>query len=91
MAFLICGDLFDDAVVSQLRDLQPDWMLFPFARCFSGGACDQKRWDTEELPEYLNRVRMVGVPSLMVNYLGGASLTGDNTFGGLLLRRHKEN
>lgn len=82
MAFLLCGDLFDDAVVSSFQNLSADWMLFPFARCFSDGTADQNRWDTEELPEYARRVRMAQTPALMVNYLTDSSLPDDNSFGG---------
>jgi N-carbamoylputrescine amidase len=82
VAFLLCGDLFDDGIAGRLRDIRPNWLLFPFARCFGDGSVDQRRWDTEELPEYLARVRLVGVPTLMVNYLGSASIPGDNSFGG---------
>lgn len=81
-AFLICGDLFDDAIISRFRNLKPAWLLFPFARCFSDGSYDQQRWDSEEIPHYLDRVRMAGVPTLMVNYLGGNSLPEDKSFGG---------
>jgi len=81
-AFLICGDLFDDDIVNQFKALLPDWMLFPLARCFSDGSMDQHRWDTEELPDYLARVRMSETPTLMVNYLADAKLTDGNSFGG---------
>jgi N-carbamoylputrescine amidase len=85
VAFLLCGDLFDDAIVSRFRGLGADWMLFPFARCFSDGSVDQVRWDTEELPEYALRVRMARTPALMVNYLGDPSLGDDNSFGGAFM------
>jgi len=39
--FLICGDLFEDDLVAQVRNLQPDWLLFPFARCFDDLSYDQ--------------------------------------------------
>ena len=81
-AFLLCGDLFDDAIVGRFRGLGADLMLFPFARCFSDGTVDQARWDREELPAYAERVRMAGTPALMVNYLADGSLQGDNSFGG---------
>ncbi|MBN1935278.1 MAG: carbon-nitrogen hydrolase family protein, partial [Anaerolineae bacterium] len=61
LAFLICGDLFDDSIVERVRALEPDWVLFPFARCFDDGLYDQARWDREERPEYQQRVRRIGV------------------------------
>ena len=81
-AFLICGDLFDDNILSRLGRLKPDCLLFPFARCFPDGSADQHRWDAEELPEYIARVKMIGAPALMVNYLAGSHLADGNSFGG---------
>jgi predicted amidohydrolase len=82
VGFLLCGDLFDDDILSRFRDLRADWLLFPFARCFSDGTVDQDCWDREELPEYLERVKMVRTPALMANYLADSSLKDDNGFGG---------
>ncbi|MBN2391282.1 MAG: carbon-nitrogen hydrolase family protein [Anaerolineae bacterium] len=82
VVFLLCGDLFDDALVQQVRMLEPDWLLFPFARSFADGACDQTRWDRQELGEYAERVRMTGVTTLLVNSLCGDDLQDDGTFGG---------
>ena len=83
MAVLLCGDLFDDAVVAQARGLAPDWVLLPFARCFAGGGADQARWDREEMPAYAERVRRLGASTLMVNYLADdATLPDDGSFGG---------
>jgi predicted amidohydrolase len=80
-AFLICGDLFDDAIVHRFRALGPDWLLYPLARCFSEGAIDQQRWQEEELPDYVERVQRIGTTALMVNYLAGRDLMG-GAFGG---------
>ena len=72
VSFLVCGDLFDDGIVDRLRAARPDLLLVPFARCFADGAVEQARWEREELPAYCARVRRVGVPALLVNYLGAA-------------------
>jgi N-carbamoylputrescine amidase len=82
MAFLLCGDLFDDETVSRFRGLSADWMLFPFARSFPDGEADQERWDREELPEYAARVALAKTPALMVNYITDDSLPDDRSFGG---------
>ena len=82
VAFLICGDLFDNTIVSRLKALNPDWLFFPFARCFSDGSIDQQRWDTEELPDYAARVALTGTTTLMVNYFADPDLNDGNTFGG---------
>jgi len=82
VAFLLCGDLFDDDLVQRVRTLNPDWLLFPFARGFDDGTCDQARWEREELGAYAARVRMAGVTTLLVNYLDDGDLEDDNSFGG---------
>jgi N-carbamoylputrescine amidase len=82
LGFLLCGDLFDDTIIQRFLGLRPDWLLFPFARCFSDGTANQLRWDKEELPEYAARIKMIRTPALMVNYLADGSLPDDNSFGG---------
>lgn len=82
VAFLLCGDLFDDQIVLRFRSLGADWLLFPFARDLTDGTADQARWDREELPEYLRRIQMAQTPALMVNYLADGSLGGDHSIGG---------
>jgi predicted amidohydrolase len=82
VAFLLCGDLFDDDLVRQVRALDLDWLLFPFARSFDNGTWDQARWDRQELHEYVARVRMIGVTTLLANYLCGDDLRDDGSFGG---------
>jgi len=83
VAFLICGDLFDDEILRRVRDLRPDWLLFPFARCFDDGSYDQERWDREEWAEYVQRVRLAGIPTLMANYLADRVMLG-GAFGGAM-------
>lgn len=86
LALLICGDLFDERAVARVRAAAPDWLLFPFARCFTGGGSSQVRWDVEEMPAYTERVRLAGVPALMVNYLADTvSLPEDQSFGGAFI------
>jgi predicted amidohydrolase len=84
VAILVCGDLFDDVIVAKVRALGPDFLLFPFTRCFSDGSYNQKRWDREELPKYVNRVKMIGALTLMANYLASESLKEDDSFGGAI-------
>ncbi len=83
-SYLICGDLFDDGLINRLRRLRPEWLLFPFARCFEDGSYDQKRWDTEEKPEYINRVEQAGVTTFMVNYIADKENAG-GSFGGAMV------
>ncbi len=81
VAFLVCGDLFDDRLVDEIHRERPGLLLVPFARALSGGGHDQQRWDREELPQYEARVRRAATPALLVNYLdedyvGGAMVIG---------------
>ncbi len=81
VACIICGDLFDDDVTGRVRSCKPDWLLMPFARCFSDGSYNQARWDRDEMPEYCRRIAMMGCTTLMVNYLADRGLMG-GSFGG---------
>lgn len=85
MAFLICGDLFDDGLVRRVRALAPDWLLYPFARDYVGETPVQTWWDREEKAAYLEQVRRVGVTTLMVNYWAGEGLPDDTSFGGAMV------
>jgi len=82
--FLICGDLFGDTTIAQVRDLRPDWILFPFARSFDSEVADLEHWEREEQFRYAERVRMTGVTTLMVNYLADQPGMGD-CFGGAMV------
>lgn len=82
-AFLICGDLFSDELIAQIEELRPDWILFPFARCFEDGIYDQKRWE-EEKRKYIERVKLAGSITLMVNYFADKELDG-GSFGGAMV------
>lgn len=83
MAFLICGDLFNDRIVQRVRVLAPDWLLFPFARCFGDGSYNQAQWENKELPEYVARIKTIGRTALMTNYLADQDMLG-GAFGGAM-------
>lgn len=84
VAFLICGDLFDDNLLRQVRELRPDWLLYPFARCFDSEVADRKQWYREEQYVYAERVGTVGVATLMTNILTEDSSSGCY-FGGSMV------
>jgi len=84
-AILICGDLFDDNVLSMLGSIRPDFVLFPFARCFSSKVNDiQEEWDEVEKYEYINQAGRTGATVAMVNYIGTAYIN-DTSFGGAFI------
>jgi predicted amidohydrolase len=79
LCFLICGDLFDDKSVKQVKNLHPDILLFPFARALESKTNTQEIWNREELPVYQNNIRKIGITTLMSGYIddeyiGGASV-----------------
>jgi N-carbamoylputrescine amidase len=82
---LLCGDLFDDAIVEQTRALEPDLLLFPFARNFGDGSFDDARWLRDEQPAYAARAACVGCTTLMVNSLDDPTASDYPTFGGALV------
>jgi len=85
VAFLICGDIWDDAIVARLREIAPDYVLFPFSRNFGDGSFDQERWDREEESDHAARAALLGATTLMVNGLEDPGLTEYPSFGGALV------
>ncbi|MCL2378584.1 MAG: carbon-nitrogen hydrolase family protein [Defluviitaleaceae bacterium] len=84
-AVLICGDLFDDNVLSLLDPIQPEFVLFPFARCFPSSVKDiQKEWDEVEVHEYIKQAQRTCATVAMTNYIGTADIN-DTSFGGALI------
>lgn len=76
VAFLLCGDLFDENLVRQVRELHVNWLLYPFARCFDSEVADNEQWYKEEQYIYAERVSRAGVTTLITNIL-----TEDCRFG----------
>jgi len=80
-ALVICGDLFDEDVLSMLDEMKPDVVLFPFARCFSPKYINSQRdWDRKGIQEYAGQAKRVGAALVMANIYAGAELGGG--FGG---------
>jgi predicted amidohydrolase len=82
-AFLICGDLFDNALLQGLRHLGPNWLLFPFARSYDSDVANAEQWEQEERLLYGRQVKRAGVGALMVNYLAEHATGG--FFGGAMV------
>lgn len=77
--FLICGDLFNDNLVNEVKKLNADYLLFPFARSFYDGSFSQSRWDKEEINEYINQIKKTNTITLATNYID------DEYFGGAFI------
>lgn len=85
LVFLVCGDLFDDAISEQARRLAPDYVLCPLARNFADASFDQERWDREEESHYAARAALLGCTTLMVNQLDAPSRVEYPSFGGAMV------
>jgi predicted amidohydrolase len=74
IAFLICGDLFDDTLLRRVERMKPDLLLIPMERAFEDGSHDVKRWETVERPAYFNQLTRTKTAAALVNTLapGGA-------------------
>ncbi|MHB0875965.1 MAG: carbon-nitrogen hydrolase family protein [Anaerolineae bacterium] len=84
LLFLICGDLFDQEIVGRARNLRPDYVLFPFARCFRLGVDPEAEWAERERASYAERAAQTGASVLMANYVAEPELMG-GAFGGALV------
>ncbi len=83
IAFLVCGDLFDEDVVRRVRLLEADLLLFPFARCFGSEVNAPEEWERVEKNAYAARAAAANTSTLMVNYVGTPEIN-DTSFGGAL-------
>lgn len=83
-AFLICGDLFEEALAERVRSMGIDYVLYPISRNYDSSIYDQERWDRETRAEYVARARLTGATVLLVNQLGAKEFDG-GTFGGAMV------
>ena len=82
VVFLICGDFYDDDIIRRVTALEPGRVFWLLARSFEEEDFDQERWDTQEMTEVIDRVKMLRATTFIVNYLASKRLTGDFCFGG---------
>ncbi len=68
VAFLICGDLWNDDVLGRLKTGEPDYLLYPFARDFVAADDTEESWSAE-LTHYRERWRQTGAVVLAANLL----------------------
>lgn len=65
IAFAICGDMFDEAVISRIQNAQPDYLIVPLARSYANHS--HEWWENEEKAVYSSQVGEIGVMSFLVN------------------------
>lgn len=83
-SFLICGDLFDDGIVSLAKREGPDYVLLPMSRNFEDGSYDQERWDAQEKGAYAHQVKKLGIMTFITNSLEDPMPSG-GSFGGAFI------
>jgi predicted amidohydrolase len=83
ISMLICGDLFNDAVLGQVGSLGLDVVIIPMARGFDADVADAAQWQDQEQALYADQIRRIGAAGLLVNQLGGPPGTVA-CFGGAL-------
>jgi predicted amidohydrolase len=65
IALVICGDMFDAAVVEKIEAADPDYLLVPMSRSYS--RYTPQWWNNEEKGFYTRQVGHIGIPALLVN------------------------
>ncbi|WP_084542254.1 carbon-nitrogen hydrolase family protein [Calidithermus chliarophilus] len=81
--YLLCGDLFNDAALEQVKQLHPDWLVVPMARGYDSEVSTAEQWYAQERYYYVERSRAAGVNLLLVNQLANWD-TNFTYFGGAM-------
>ncbi|MFW9958400.1 MAG: carbon-nitrogen hydrolase family protein [Candidatus Odinarchaeota archaeon] len=66
VAFLICGDLWNDEVMGKLKIRNPNMLLYPFARGLDATHDIESEWN-KELKSYIDRWKETGAVVLAAN------------------------
>ncbi len=80
VTFLICGDLFENSLVSRTREFEPDYVFVPMARAFEDCSYDTEKWKKEK-KYYLKQIRKIPATFFVVNYISER----DCAFGGAMV------
>ncbi len=82
--FLICGDMFDDKILKESKESNPDWLLYLVAISFPDDIKQtiKQEWESIESFEYMKQIKKSNTPTLMVNYLAHQNLPDDDSYGG---------
>ncbi|HUU89273.1 MAG TPA: carbon-nitrogen hydrolase family protein [Candidatus Glassbacteria bacterium] len=69
IAFLLCGDLFDEAIVNSIKKMKIDYLFLLLARSLE--ISDEKMqilWDTEISEGYIPQIKKAEITTFIVNY-----------------------
>lgn len=80
-SYLLCGDLFEDNLITVVNKSNPDIVIVPLARSSENESFSQESWDREESSYYLEQVKKLRTRVLMTNYINEK----DNFYGGALV------
>ncbi len=73
---LICGDLWDDEILSRFSGNRPDYLIYIMSRSLAASDKIQQVWNGEELPAYCERWSKTGASVLAVNLYSGEGKDG---------------
>jgi len=90
LGILLCGDLFDPALVQQLSKQGPTLCLHPMARAFDYTDDMQQLWDETEMPYYLDEYRKLRADVLVCNALSPGSKGEEVYCGGAWFIRENQ-
>jgi predicted amidohydrolase len=93
--FLLCGDLFNDTALDQVKQLRPNWLVVPMARGFDTEVFTKEQWYNQDRYYYIERSKAAHAHLLLVNqlaywdpqatYFGGAMAV---TSQGVIIKEH---
>ncbi|NOR44726.1 MAG: hypothetical protein GQ534_03995 [Candidatus Delongbacteria bacterium] len=75
---LLCGDLFDDNLVEQAKNIDAEFLIYPMLR--DSYPKFKAHWWEDEFEVYRERLQMIGKRTFMIN--GLINSEGYKTFGG---------
>ncbi len=82
IAFLICGDMFDERVFKKVKKINPSYLIVPMSRSFGGNCHNKEDWEKSEKWIYTQQVAKIGVTAFIVNAFEQGE---DGSFGGSLI------
>ena len=77
-SYLLCGDLFEEDLVKEVKERKVDVVIVPTARSSEKLPYSQEIWDKEERDYYLEQVKKLSAKVLLSNYIDSI----DNYYGG---------
>jgi len=76
--YLLCGDLFEEDLVNDVKERKVDIVIVPTARSSETVPYSQEIWDKEERDYYGEQVKRLGTRVLLSNYIDAI----ENYYGG---------